>query len=1448
MSLVQYPPPGNRLLLIAGGRLTVTLDLGHVRPGHALFRTTLGRAALRRREIIAATEAEEPSLARDWHDLPMRNLGRGRFVLDIPLDEVGWFAGKTCFLPEGSDVPEWPEGGDLAIKVAPAHSACANTVYTAFVRQFGAACHAAPHTSRNAELSAPLLAQGYTVIPPSGTFRDLVRHLDTILGTMRFRILQLLPVHPVPTTFARMGLYGSPFAARDLLDVDPALAEFDTRATPLDQFRELADAVHARGARLFLDIPANHTGWASTLQIHHPDWFQRNADGSFKSPGAWGVTWEDLVELDYTHRDLRAFMADVFLFWCRQGVDGFRCDAGYMIPAETWAYITARIRGAFPETVFMLEGLGGKLTTTDTLLSAANLDWAYAESFQFEDRATFEHHFPAASALSATTGPLIHFAETHDNTRLAARGERWARLRTALAAMLSQQGAFGITAGVEWFATEKIAVHGAPSLNWDAPANQVAAIARLNTLLALHPAFGPGATVSLIQTGPGNVLAILRTSSDGAAPLLALANLDADHPQTISWPADQFPCADAPTAWDLLSGEPFAFGDTQKTTHAFDLEPGKLRCLSGNADDLAALEAALQAPPVTPPAVLRHRCNRLAARVLKWLDPEALWRQSPTPAEPDALGMALVANPFAFTTPTPAGDDTHAAPARLTEWDFPADTRRVVPVPPGHLLFVRAPAPFRVRLSADGETLASDDAIPFADGSHGTLLQPPDTRRAKAHRPCDLEITVFTPTGVRHAKARFLALAPGGAVPLATRFEGGAALHDPILCALLTNGRGAMAQVRAAWGEIRSQYDALLAVNPDPRVPCDRRIFFTRCRAWLRYCGYSHAIDASCLRSFEVTPGGKTAVWHFHVPCGMGRWTPLTLTLALAHGHNRATLEIVRGEVEKAEPDRRADTLPDADPVTVVLRPDIEWRSFHETTRAFTGPEHAWPSACRADADGDGFVFTPAANETCTIRVPGAAWHAAPEWSYGVAHPEEADRGLAPQGDLFSPGWFGITLAGGATARLTAARTDAPDALPAPSRKRRTATANDPMRDALAAALDAFLVTRDDNLTVIAGYPWFLDWGRDTLIVLRSLIASGRLAESRAVLRAFGRFEDRGTLPNMIRGNDANNRDTSDAPLWFCVACADLAAAAGVRTTLALDCDGRPLAEVIASILTHTRDGTPNGIHSDPESGLVFSPPHFTWMDTNHPVGTPREGYPIEIQALWIAALRFASRSLARQLPWAAALAKRAERSLADLFWLPGRSDLPGATQAPWLADTLRAAAGTPAAQAVPEDALRPNQLLAVTLGALTDRDRAAAVVRACATLLVPGGIRSLADRPVLTPLLVYRDGVLLNDPAQPYWGAYRGDEDTRRKPAYHNGTAWTWPFPLYAEALLMLYGEAASDTACALLGSASELLNAGSVGQIPEILDGDAPHAQRGCYAQAWGVSELLRVWLKAR
>jgi starch synthase (maltosyl-transferring) len=378
------------------------------------------------------------------------------------------------------------------------------------------------------------------------------------------------------------------------------------------------------------------------------------------------------------------------------------------------------------------------------------------------------------------------------------------------------------------------------------------------------------------------------------------------------------------------------------------------------------------------------------------------------------------------------------------------------------------------------------------------------------------------------------------------------------------------------------------------------------------------------------------------------------------------------------------------------------------------------------------------------------------------------------------------------------------------------------------------VVRRDALSTVIAGYPWFLDWGRDTLIALRGLIAAGRHDTALNILREFARFEKAGTLPNMIRGEDDANRETSDAPLWLCVAAGDLMnALKDDDRVLNMLCGTRPLREVLLSILSHYRDGTPNGIHMDPESGLIYSPPHYTWMDTNYPAATPREGYPIDIQALWIAALQSVARKI--DLSWVT-LAERATDSVRRYFVMPEG----------WLADCLRATSGVAAKDAIPEDTLRPNQLLAVTLEVLHNLAMERAILRACESLLVPGAIRSLADRPVKTELPVRRDGVLLNDPHHPYQGHYLGDEDTCRKPAYHNGTAWTWPFPLYVEALVKVYGEEARETGLSLLSSSLELINRGCLCHTPEICDGDAPHLSRGCVAQAWGMSELLRVWKK--
>jgi len=372
--------------------------------------------------------------------------------------------------------------------------------------------------------------------------------------------------------------------------------------------------------------------------------------------------------------------------------------------------------------------------------------------------------------------------------------------------------------------------------------------------------------------------------------------------------------------------------------------------------------------------------------------------------------------------------------------------------------------------------------------------------------------------------------------------------------------------------------------------------------------------------------------------------------------------------------------------------------------------------------------------------------------------------------------------------------------------------------------------------TVIAGYPWFLDWGRDALIFVRGLLAAGKMDEARSILNQFGQFESNGTIPNMIRGKDAGNRNTSDAPLWFFVACADLVRIQRNEEFLDSTCGDRTIRDILFSIANAYEKGTPNGIRMDPESCLIFSPTHFTWMDTNHPAGTPRQGYPIEIQALWFAALSFLSHidPSGDAGDWTKK-ASRVQTSISNLFWLE---------KSGYLSDCLHTDSGKPAAQADPDDALRPNQLFAVTLDAVPDPEICRKILAACEELLVPGALRSLADRPVSRPIAIYHNGTTINNPQHPYQGQYAGEEDLKRKPAYHNGTAWTWLFPSYCEAWAKVYGDKGKNTAFSWLASSARLASQGCVSHLPEILDGDFPHRNRGCDAQAWGASEFVRVW----
>jgi hypothetical protein len=844
----QRPAPGTRLVRHCGDSLLFELGVPSAPPGHAALRTNLGSARVRRAEIIRHVQRDEPVLGRDWHDMPMSRTAAGGFEVRVPLAEVGRFEAKAFFQPDGPGELLWPAGDNVVVKVEPADTCCGNMVYTAFVRLFG----------RTADAGGPfplkeLDAAGYTVIPPSGTFRDLARQLDFIIGTLGFRIIQLLPIHPTPTTYARMGRFGSPFATLDFRDVDPALAEFDRRTTPLEQFRELVDAVHAREAKLFMDLPINHTGWASHLQVEHPEWFARQEDRRFQSPGAWGVTWEDLSKLDYSDRRLWEYMADVFLFWCRREVDGFRCDAGYMVPAPVWEYIAARVRDEYPDTVFLLEGLGGSPEAADRLLAEANLDWAYSELFQNYTPEQAAACVRAGAEASMTRGLMVHFAETHDNPRLAARSAAYARMRTALSALCSCAGGFGITCGVEWFATERIAVHSISPLNWGSRENQVREIARLNALLASHPAFRAGARLRVLPAASAQGLAVLRADPAGRRPLLALVNLDERGPADFSWDAADFP-AGGPLA-DLLSGREAA-ARRAGTTAFLSVPPAGAVCLAADRGELELLDGPGPGGPARRRGAGDADAQRLKAKAAQVLGLLSVPRRG-EPADLDGEARELARDPLAWR---PLG-----APLAVP-WRWPADLRRRVVVPPDCCLCVESPHRFAATLTRGSRTAAHERSMPGGAAGHFALFAP--MRSLGGAGECALELTVFEPEGCRRGGAGLLCPEEPEEGGVRLSFEREEVARKD-LYALCVNGLGGMAQVRGAWGEVRSQYDALLAANLHPRAPVDRHVMFTRCRAWLVCRKYSQPLGIACLDRFAC-PESNRVQWRFTVPVGQG--------------------------------------------------------------------------------------------------------------------------------------------------------------------------------------------------------------------------------------------------------------------------------------------------------------------------------------------------------------------------------------------------------------------------------------------------------------------------------------------------------------------------------------------------------------------------------------------------
>ena len=1437
IKLLMHPSPGERRVAFVGDyikfRLKFENGIPHEPGWRAFVRTNLGRAAVRRQEIISAYFQKVKLFGASWHDIPMYAEG-DEWVAQVPLCEVGYFKAKA-YVRDPRGWQHWPEGPDFGVNVHPNSCRTGNIIYCAFTRLFGEAKYLVKVRDENAENSLkPLDSRGFTVIPPSGKLRDLKREIPHIMDVLGCKIVHLLPINPTPTTFARFGRFGSPYAALDLTGIDHALVEFDKKTNAVDQFKELAYEIHKRGGLIFLDVVVNHTGWGAYLFNNHPEWYKRLPDGTFESPGAWGIIWEDLVELDQKYPELWEYFADAFLKWCERGVDGFRCDAGYKIPVNVWQYIVARVQEEFPETIFLLEGLGGAWESTEDLLTEGGMQWAYSELFQNYSPIQISGYLDHAIKQSSRVGILVHYSETHDNNRLAVKGKNWSLVRNRLCALSSVSGGFGFTCGVEWLATEKINVHHLSGLNWGAFENIVSELATLNKLLSNHPCFFDNAQIYRISPHDSHILVLLRISYDDKDSVLVIINTDHEnsHELTISKNSlgqfsDRF-AAILSSPVNLLGQSLPQIEFIDNHTIRLSLKPGETFCISdtlqpkGLSGDLyrklracAAFGFEAMKSVVPPETIGFYDWKMLGSEIYK--DPFSFLSKLKPGLNSEQTGKIITENENKLVYPN------------VVEWKA-LDESRIFPVPAGHWILIRDVAPFRAKVRI-GKTHLQLRSVETAVGFVAGI--PPQINRMDGK----IELERYG-DGKTHVSGSLLFLDDN------TDLNNEGILPPPSAIALLTNGIGGMARICVNLGEVTSKYDCVLGANLHPEFPVDRHIFVKRVRVWVNADGFLSPLNYDNL--VEFIPGNPSK-WRFIANSGDGRAVEICLTAWMVTGKNTTVIQLCRSPYR---PEIGKELPPECD-VRLTVRFDIEDRNFHWVTKRNEGADYHFSSNCRqtiytvGDKQFFGFEFTPSEERQLRVLSSGGVYHPSPEWSINIPHPVEQTRGLEPNGDSYSPGWFEIPILQGETVTLIAtAETKKPyfdisDIAPRPTQRIKV------LDSMLTNSAAAFVVRRGKSKTIIAGYPWFLDWGRDTLIAARGLLSAGMFETTLEILRTFAKFEENGTLPNAIFGENTSNRDTSDAPLWFALLCEEFAEAQKQNPLLpdipVYDLkteNGRKILEVLVSIAENYIRGTQNGIKMDEDSGLIFSPSHFTWMDTNYPACTPREGYPVEIQALWIRLLKQLARlGVKRNGPSYDEIGKKAENSFHSLFWLEREG---------WYSDVLICQHNTPVKSATKDHALRSNCLLAICLGIVSGVRAQKCVEAAQNYLIVPGALRSLAPLRVEPPLFIKApDGRLLNNPEYPYWGRYEGDEDTRRKPAYHNGTAWVWTFPHFCEALVRAWDfhPEAVKTAKSYLTSVKDLIENGCIGHLPEIVDGDAPHTQRGCDAQAWSATEFLRV-----
>ena len=629
---------------------------------------------------------------------------------------------------------------------------------------------------------------------------------------------------------------------------------------------------------------------------------------------------------------------------------------------------------------------------------------------------------------------------------------------------------------------------------------------------------------------------------------------------------------------------------------------------------------------------------------------------------------------------------------------------------------------------------------------------------------------------------------------------------------LETNGLGGFASSTIVGLNTRRYHGLLVATL---RPPVERFVLLSKLEETLfidgqafdlsanRYPGTVHPQGFRYLKQFRLDP---FPTFTYEV-----EGIEIEKTVFMVHGENST---VVQYDLKKVNHLERTKNL------SLELRPLIAFRDYHSTTHenGAINPAVEERPGLTTVTPYQGLPSLHLAHNAAELRKTG-------DWYRNFEYDVERERGLDFSEDLFNPFVlrFDLRLRRQCSVIASTVQHDAAQAAQyrqAEITRRRDAEIVSPIEDgfarSLVAASDQYIVSRGEQKTVIAGYHWFSDWGRDTMIALPGLtLPTGKYEVARSILRTFAKHVDQGMLPNRFPdAGETPEYNTVDATLWFFEA-----ARAYLAYTGDLDFVREELYPVFADIISWHARGTRYGIKVDASGLLSSGEPgvQLTWMDAK--VGdwvvTPRRGKPVEIQALWYNALCIME-DLSRKLGDEPSqkryrnMATVASWSFNRLFWNEKTGCLYDVTN------------GAP-----PDPSIRPNQIFAVSLthSMLSDERARSVVEKVKEHLLTPYGLRSLAP----------------SDPQ--YRGRYTGGP-AERDGAYHQGTVWPWLMGPFITAYVKINegSEAARRQASEWLAPLRDHLADGGLGHISEILDGDAPQRPAGCMAQAWSVAEVLR------